>query len=136
MVDAADGFRIACRCCGEKFNSRGWPFCTKECARQFHDRAAGLAAAAEVGHEVRKGRACEICGKRIPRYTKTGKATSAKVRWCGPAHRKIVLEKSESDPDTAKGRNARFDPSESPILQGSAEASHEDRQGRRDEVSF
>jgi hypothetical protein len=75
MVETADGFRIACRCFGEKFNSRGWPFCTKECARQFHDRAAGLAAAAEVGHEVRKGRACDVCGKRIPRYTPTGRAT-------------------------------------------------------------
>src|SRR5262245_38091276 len=70
MTPTADDFRIDCRGCGKPFSSKGWAFCSKECARKSRERAETIAVAADIGHEVRKGRACEVCGKRIPRYTK------------------------------------------------------------------
>src|SRR5262245_11328228 len=67
MTPSATGFVIDCRGCGCRFDSAGLAHCTPECARASRDRAEAAVAAAEAGHETRKGRACEVCGERIPR---------------------------------------------------------------------
>jgi hypothetical protein len=89
MTPVTGGFRITCRCCGTQFTSTGLAFCSKDC----HRLHAAREEAQEAGHDLCEVRTCEApgCGKHIPRYTPTGKATAAKVRWCTPWHRKLVL---------------------------------------------
>jgi hypothetical protein len=89
MTPLSGGFRIACRSCGCEFNSKGLGYCSDECRSIGEARKEAKAA----GHEPHKRRQCEAsgCGRPIPRYTPAGKATAAKVRWCCPAHRKLVL---------------------------------------------
>jgi hypothetical protein len=94
MQATRNGFLINCKCCSRQFESLGYAYCSKECGRTSRDRKEAETVAAEIGHKPQASRICEApgCGQRIPRYTSTGKATAAKVRWCSPSHRKIVLE--------------------------------------------
>jgi hypothetical protein len=114
MTPTAKGFMIDCRGCGRRFDSVGLAYCTPECARKKRERDEAVTIATAAGHEVRKGRACEVCGKHIPRYTKTGKATSSSVRTCSRKCRKALR--------VTKPGFDRFDPSETPILRASIEA--------------
>jgi hypothetical protein len=89
MVPVDGGFRISCRSCGTSFTSRGLAYCSPNCQRT----AEAVRDAIAAGHDPRQPRQCEAlgCGKSIPRYTATGKSTAAKVRWCCPGHRRVVL---------------------------------------------
>jgi hypothetical protein len=84
MQATHSGFVIKCLGCGKDFYSKGLAFCSLECGRKAKDRQQAEAVAAEIGHEVRKGRLCECCGGKIPRYTKSGRATQKGVRFCSP----------------------------------------------------
>src|SRR5262245_43070528 len=111
MAPGSKGFMFDCRGCGCRFDSTGLAHCTPECARTKRERDETVTAAADVGHEARKGRACEVCGKRIPRYTPTGKATRSNVRTCSPKCLKALrVPKRDFD---------ELDPSETPILRAS-----------------
>jgi len=99
MTPTSTGFAIACCGCGKRFDSKGLAFCSQDCARAKRDRDEASAIAVETGHQTRQPRICAApgCGKRIPRYTASGRATAAKVRWCCQSHRKAVLGASEPE---------------------------------------
>jgi hypothetical protein len=55
----------------------GLKCCSPECERRYRERQEVI-----KGPETKPKRTCEVCGKRIPRYTTTGRATKATVRHC------------------------------------------------------
>ena len=90
MVVADSGFKMRCRGCGSSFTSLGLRCCSAACDKIYRDTQEAARTASEIGHTARQARACETCGTRIPRYTKTGKATAAKVRWCSVKCRRMA----------------------------------------------
>jgi hypothetical protein len=82
MAKRGLGFAMTCPGCDKEFTSLGLRCCSPECERAYRDRQEAIKKAAQVGHEVKLKRTCEVCGKRIPRYTETGRATRTTVRHC------------------------------------------------------
>jgi hypothetical protein len=82
MAMRGPGFVVKCPGCDGEFISAGLRCCSPACERSYRDRQEAKAVAARLGHKARPTRTCEGCGKRIPRYTATGKATRSDVRTC------------------------------------------------------
>jgi hypothetical protein len=90
MAKRGPGFAVTCPGCDTEFTSTGLRCCSAECERTYRDRHEAIKEAAQVGHEAKPKRSCEVCGKRIARYTAAGRATKAAVRHCSPRCRRMA----------------------------------------------
>jgi hypothetical protein len=89
MAKRGQGFAVTCPGCDKEFTSSGLRCCSPECERTYRERQEAITEATQIGHEVKPKRSCEVCGKRIARYTAKGRATKAAVRHCSsPCRRK------------------------------------------------
>jgi ribosomal protein L24E len=110
------GFLIQCRGCFKEFDNTGLAFCSPDCERKAKDRREAEAVAAEIGHEVRQGPVCEGCGGKIPRYTKTGRATQKGARFCSAKCRQRA-QNHRAGSSVPKGPDHRDHVQEVPVPQ-------------------
>jgi len=85
MGKRGQGFAVTCPGCDKEFTSLGLRCCSPECERRYRERREAI-----KGQETKAKRTCEVCGKRIPRYTPIGRATKATVRHCSPGCRRMA----------------------------------------------
>jgi hypothetical protein len=77
MAKRGHGFAITCPGCEKEFTSLGLRCCSPACERTHRDRQDAIKEAAQIGHETKPKRTCEVCGKRIP----SGIALRDAVNW-------------------------------------------------------
>src|SRR5262245_34263157 len=70
MGKRGPGFAVTCPGCNTEFTSLGLRCCSPDCERAYRERQAAIKEAAQIGHAAKPKRTCEVCGKRIPRYTR------------------------------------------------------------------
>jgi len=76
------GFWLTCRC-GRAFESKGWKYCSPQCARQAHQQAETAAVLAEVAMEAPTKRRCQKpgCSRSIPNW-RHGRKVSSTAKYC------------------------------------------------------
>ena len=76
------GFWIECPC-GRTFESKGWKYCSPQCARQARQQAETKATLTEVGMEAPTKRNCQRpgCMRDIPRW-RHGRRVSSAAKFC------------------------------------------------------
>lgn len=104
MPASQGGCLTKCTSCRKHFASKGLRCCSPECERQCRENEANLATMAEVGMEIPKpGRACQCCGKTLPRWRPAGKGAVRKTqKYCSQkCQRQSASQNKKKDADNA-----------------------------------
>jgi hypothetical protein len=90
--DQPGDWRVACRGCGQPFESRGWAYCSRDCKSVSAERTANRAAMAEVGMDLPAKRRCQCrgCENTIPVW-RQGRRVSSSTRFCSDVCRSRAL---------------------------------------------